>query len=100
MDMIDAVEKQEQQLTQTLARLERNLTLEKIKQRKQDTRRKIELGGLVIKAKMNRYSKAIILGALIDALENLERDDAYQTLFKAKGEAAFMGFGRKNQNTK
>lgn len=99
MDTIDAIEKQEQQLEQTLARLERNLTLEKLKQRKQDTRRKIELGGLVIKAKMNRYSKAIILGALIDALENLERDDACKTLFKAKGEAAFMGFG-KNKNNK
>jgi hypothetical protein len=35
---------------QKVARLERNLALEKIKTRKAETRQKIELGGLVVKA--------------------------------------------------
>lgn len=63
-----------------------------MKERKADTRRKIELGGLVIKAKMDKFPKAIILGALIDALENLERDESTKNLFKLKGEAAFMEY--------
>ncbi len=79
---------------QTLARLERNYAIERIKERKADTRRKIELGGLVIKAKMDEYAKKIILGALIDAFENLNKDKAYETLYSAKGEAAFMEFDK------
>ena len=77
---------------QKIARLERTLALQKMKQRKQDTRRKIEFGGLVIKAKMDKYSKSIILGALIEAVENLKSDTNYKILLQTKGEAAFMGF--------
>lgn len=78
--------------SQKIAKLERTLALQKIKQRKQDTRRKIELGGLVIKAKMDKYSKSVILGALIEAMENLKSDTNYKTLLQTKGEAAFMEF--------
>lgn len=42
---------------------------------------------------MDKYSKAVILGALMDALENLKRDASYKTLFHLKGGAGFMGFG-------
>ena len=54
-------------IQQQIAKDERNIALEKIKQRKAGTRKKIELGGLVIKAKMHEYSKAVIFGALIEA---------------------------------
>ena len=77
--------------TQLLAKLEKNLALQKLKRRKAETRHKIEMGGLVVKAKMDQYSKDVILGALIDAFENLQKDKAVKTLFKSKGEAAFMG---------
>lgn len=87
MDTNQKLNKQEQKV----ARLERHLALEKVKARKADTRNKIELGGLVIKAKMNGFPKDIILGALIDAFENLQHDKSVKSLFKAKGEAAFMG---------
>lgn len=80
---------------QTLARLERKYALERVKARKKDTRRKIELGGLVIKAKIHHYPKDIILGALIDALFQIETDEATYKLFKLKGQAAFMNFGDK-----
>lgn len=79
--------------TQLVAKLERQLALLKLKERKQDTRRKIKLGGLVVKAKMDRLPKAMILGALIDALEQIETNDGAAALFQSKGEAAFMGYG-------
>jgi len=80
---------------QALARLERQLAVQKLKKRKTETRRKIELGGLVIKAKLDRYSKAVILGALMDVLENLAGDNEgmLETWYHSKGEAAFMGYG-------
>lgn len=78
---------------QLLAKYERQMALLKLKERKRDTRRKIELGGLVVKAKMDGYPKAVILGALIDAFEQLENDVGALLLFQSKGEAAFMGYG-------
>jgi hypothetical protein len=79
---------------QWIARKESALSLLRLKERKADTRRKIEFGGLVIKAKMHQYSKAIILGALLSAFEELERetDEAILNIFKAKGDRAFMEF--------
>ena len=81
---------------QTLARLERHYALEKVRERKRDTRRKIELGGLVIKAKLHDYSKALILGALLDAKTQLLNVDGAERLFSVKGEAAFMNYGEIN----
>lgn len=60
--------------TQTIAHLERKLAIEKIKERKKQTRRKIELGGLVIKAEMDELPKDIILGALISVRKEIEKD--------------------------
>ncbi len=88
MDLDQAILKQ----SQSLARAERNLALLKLKDRKADTRRKIEWGGLVIKSGLHQYSKAVILGALIEATENLKDNPDYEKLLKTKGEAAFMGF--------
>ena len=59
---------------QHLLKLERNLALQKLKERKADTRNKIEFGGLVIKSNMDKFSKAVILGALIDAFGTLHHN--------------------------
>ena len=91
MSTLEAIKKKKQ----VIAKHERLLALEKIKLRKQDTRRKIEFGGLVIKAKMDQYSKAVILGALIDAFNAIENDPSFENLLKLKGESAFMGYGEK-----
>ncbi len=48
--------KQIEKEKQLIARTEKSLAFEKLKQRRADTRRKIEFGGLVIKAKMDGYS--------------------------------------------
>ncbi len=74
----------------TIAKLERNLSLEKIKQRKQDTRRKIEMGGLVIKAEMDIYPKDVILGALLQARKQIEESLENKRLFEVIGKIKFL----------
>ncbi|KTD48053.1 protein TraD [Legionella rubrilucens] len=51
-----------QKQQQAIARCEKSLALEKLKKRRADTRRKIELGGLVIKSGMDGFNKAVIVG--------------------------------------
>ena len=76
--------------TQTIAHLERKLAIEKIKERKKQTRRKIELGGLVIKAKMDEFPKDIILGALINVRKEIEKNNNVKLLFESIGHSSFM----------
>lgn len=78
--------------TQTIACLERKLTIEKIKERKKQTRRKIELGGLVIKAEMDEFPKDIILGALISVRKEIEKDSNAKSLFQSIGHSSFMEY--------
>jgi len=49
---------------------------------------------------MDGYPKSIILGALIDALEQIENNDGALSLFQSKGEAAFMGYGDQPNESK
>ena len=88
MEIQQKIKKKQQQIL----RLERNLALQKLKVRKTDTHKKIELGGLVIKSNMNKFSKAVILGALIDAFETLKHNQELEKLLRLKGEASFMEY--------
>jgi len=83
-----------QQQSQQLEQLEKQLAAQRLKQRKADTRHKIELGGLVIKAKMAGFAKDIILGALIDAKMRIEQEPETIRLFQSKGHHALMGFDK------
>lgn len=76
-----------------LARIERELGRLRMDTRREDTRRKIQLGGLVIKAGMADYPAAVILGALALASNALkgEKAEAQRALFEAKGNAIFTG---------
>ena len=74
---------------QYVARCEKSLTLEKLKKRRADTRRKIEFGGLVVKSGMDGFNKSVILGALDYALELIGEDETYQHLFEARGDNLF-----------
>lgn len=78
--------------TQTIAQLERKLAIEKIKDRKKQTRRKIELGGLVIKAKMDEFPKDIILGALISVRKEIKKNNNVKSLFQSIGHSSFMEY--------
>jgi conjugative transfer protein TraD len=61
--------------------------------RKQDTRNKIQMGGLVIKAGLQdvyELDKAVLLGMLVDAKAKLdEKDDAYFKRLKELGDREF-----------
>ena len=57
--------------------------------RKADTRRKIEWGGLVVKAGLDGEAKDVILGGLISLAENLN-EPGTRALFKSKGMQAFL----------
>lgn len=86
MTMLKHIEKEKQ----NLARCEKSLALEKLKKRKADTRRKIELGGLVIKSGMSAYHKATVLGALNYALTLMIQDPKYEVLFESNGQSLFL----------
>jgi hypothetical protein len=59
--------------------------------RREDTRRKIELGGLVIKSGLSGESSAVVLGALSLAARALSGPDAGATRarLQASGDALF-----------
>lgn len=74
---------------QLIARCENSLALEKLKKRRAETRRKIELGGLVVKSGMDGFNKAVILGTLSYGLKLIQQDSKYQVLFESIGDAIF-----------
>ncbi|HAT8266804.1 TPA: conjugal transfer protein TraD [Legionella pneumophila subsp. pneumophila] len=86
MDTSKQIKKQKQ----VIARDEKALALAKLKKRKVDTRRKIELGGLVIKSGLDGFNKSTILGALKYSLNLIDQDRSYITLFEAKGYDLFL----------
>ncbi|MFO9067170.1 conjugal transfer protein TraD [Legionella pneumophila serogroup 1] len=86
MNTLNQIQKQKQ----TIARTEKELAEAKLKKRRADTRRKIELGGLVIKAGMDGYNKSVILGALDYAFSLIEEDNSYMDLFESKGNIIFL----------
>ena len=57
--------------------------------RKKDTREKIELGGLIVKAGLRYEKRALLLGLLIDASRRLKGNDAEQSRLTAIGTEAF-----------
>ncbi|AVH45663.1 type IV conjugative transfer system coupling protein TraD [Agrobacterium tumefaciens] len=57
--------------------------------RKKDTREKIELGGLIVKAGLRYENRALLLGALIDVARRIEGDDGERSRLTAIGVEAF-----------
>lgn len=56
--------------------------------RKRDTREKIQLGGLVVKAGLRTADRAVILGALIDLARRTDNQKEWARL-RSIGKAAF-----------
>lgn len=73
-----------------LERMSRNATSDA---RKKDTRDKIELGGLIVKAGLRFEKRALLLGALIELRERLKSDDSERTRLTAIGAKAFGNEG-------
>lgn len=61
-----------------------------IKERKKDTRRKIEFGGLVVKSGLDQEPKDVILGGMISANDSLKNEPGTRELYKSKGARAFL----------
>lgn len=57
--------------------------------RKKDTREKIELGGLIVKAGLRYEKRALLLGALIDLSQRLKADQTERSRLMAIGAEAF-----------
>lgn len=57
--------------------------------RKKDTREKIELGGLIVKAGLRYERRAVIFGALVELKERLESDRAERSRLTMIGAGAF-----------
>lgn len=86
MTTLDEIQKEKQ----VIARCEKSLAVEKLKKRKADTRRKIELGGLVIKSGMDGFNKSVILGALDHAMYLIAQDNSYVNLLETRGNRLFL----------
>ena len=57
--------------------------------RKKDTREKIELGGLIVKAGLRYEKRALLLGLLIDAAERTKGNEAERARLTKIGAEAF-----------
>lgn len=57
--------------------------------RKKDTREKIELGGLIVKAGLRYEKRALLLGALIDLSQRLRSNETERSRLMAIGAEAF-----------
>lgn len=57
--------------------------------RKKDTREKIELGGLIVKAGLRYEKRALLLGLLIDAAARVRNDGSERARLLAIGTEAF-----------
>ncbi|CAM4458387.1 MAG: hypothetical protein LEGION0398_MBIBDBAK_00848 [Legionellaceae bacterium] len=76
---------------QKLARAKLGLARERYKVRQVDTRRKIELGGLIVKAKLDEESSSVILGLLMEAKEKLHdvNGEKFRQQWQIKGQREF-----------
>ena len=95
--MIDDSSKELIKNQQMLNRLANKLASEKHRDRKKETRRKIELGGLVVKAQLDHLPKSVILGALEGVRFEIENDPNALAFYEQKGEAAFEKIPEKNE---
>lgn len=73
-----------------LNRLKLLQSKQQFQDRRQATRKKIEFGGLVIKAKLDHLPKDTLLGAFVHVAEQLELDQNLEALFQQKGSLAFL----------
>lgn len=57
--------------------------------RKKDTREKIELGGLIVKAGLRHETRALLFGLLLEGSRRLQCDDGERSRLTALGAEAF-----------
>jgi hypothetical protein len=72
-----------------IARLERMRQSSQSEARRQDTREKIQLGGLIAKAGLRYEKRALLLGLLIEGARRIRTDETERKRLMAIGERAF-----------
>jgi hypothetical protein len=72
-----------------LARFERMSKAITSDARRKDTREKIELGGLIVKAGLRYEKRSLLLGLLIDAAKRIKGDETEKARLAAIGAEAF-----------
>lgn len=85
--------------SKTIAKYERRLARLKTKRRKEDTRHKILLGGLVVKAQLNHLPLDDFYKILLDIKSQLENEPELKRVFQLKGERAFMEYDKVTVNS-
>jgi hypothetical protein len=76
-----------------LVRLERMAKTTTSDARKKDTREKIELGGLIVKAGLRYEKRSLLLGLLIDANRRIRGDETERSRLTSIGSEAFGNDG-------
>ncbi|CUX71392.1 Conjugal transfer protein TraD [Agrobacterium sp. NCPPB 925] len=76
-----------------MVRLERMAKTITSDARKKDTREKIELGGLIVKAGLRYEKRSLLLGLLIDANRRIRGDETEKARLAAIGAEAFGNEG-------
>src|SRR3954454_16130609 len=84
-------------LTQRINGLQLRARMHADAERRRDTREKIELGGLVVKAGLREPDRAVILGALIEAAQH-DRHSAAVKRWRAIGQDAFRSTTRETDD--
>ena len=71
-------------------------------ERRQDTRQKIQLGGLVKKAQLEHESTAVLYGLLLKAFEELngEHSEHFRNAWRIKGDMALTNEQMLKENNK
>lgn len=72
-----------------MARFDRMARVMTSDARKKDTREKIELGGLIVKAGLRYEKRALLLGALVELSRRLKSDEGERARLIAIGAEAF-----------
>ncbi|MBW8309114.1 MAG: conjugal transfer protein TraD, partial [Candidatus Paracaedibacteraceae bacterium] len=85
---MDKLEQKKKLLQQKMNRLKEKEAKVKIAERKQRTRRLIELGGLIEKAELSELPVTQLLGALIQ-IKNQSKSEETLNRWSLEGEAAF-----------
>jgi Conjugal transfer protein TraD len=88
--ILNETPKQLKKIQHRIAYLQRQYARMKNLERKQDTRRKIQLGGLIKKAGLDGETTAVLYGLLLEAQEKLlsEQSDDIRQDWRIKGDLA------------
>ncbi len=95
MAQSNIISTKKQRLERQKNKLHQQESLIKQMERKERTRRLIELGGLVVKAELDRLDANALLGGLLTLTEQKVQDPNIITAWTQKGKAAF---DQENQN--